>query len=227
MGYREAIEDGIRRSGTSPSNRWYYPKCHECGEEVSSWNYSRGVKYTCSTCKEKAKLFAGIDREQSKHESKEKKFENAVGRIFKKARRKDQYYHAIEAIKKQLHNPGWFDSTEEIMVAIELVKNKVKAKHQVSFGRYRADFVLTDEKIVLEVDGVLFHPKTMLQKEQARDGLIVLTLGPEWEVIRVSDEMVNQNITRLLPAIRAIKKKREILRKKNQGALPKWYSDRK
>ena len=29
----------------------YYPLCHICGNEVSSMNYLRNVKYTCKDCK--------------------------------------------------------------------------------------------------------------------------------------------------------------------------------
>ena len=93
-------------------------------------------------------------------------------------------------------------------------------------GRYRADFVLPDEKVVLEVDGTLFHTDRTKEKEITRDNLIVLSLGSEWEVVRITDEDINKNITRLLPAIRKIKKKRAELRKNYGGVLPNWYTDR-
>ena len=104
------------------------------------------------------------------------------------------------------------------------VKNNIKARHQVKLGRYKADFVLPDEKIVLEVDGVLYHNKNTEQKEQIRDNLICLALGSEWDVIRISDELINTNITRLVPAFRKVKENRNLIRQQHGGVIPDWYS---
>ena len=82
------------------------------------------------------------------------------------------------------------------------------------------------KKIVLEVDGILFHTERTFDKENIRDNLILLTLGADWEVVRITDELINQNITKLVPAIRKIKKERKELRKTNNECLPNWYSDR-
>lgn len=226
MGYHEAAEDGVRRSRNDLGDCWYYPKCCICGEEVPTWNYKRSIKYTCKNCKEKMKFVESQKRVDNNENSKNRKLKNAVDRIYKKTKKPRSYQQAIEAIEKNLHRDGWFQSTEEIMVAIELVKRGIKARHQVKFGRYCADFVLPDEKIVLEVDGILYHPKSNIYKEDTRDNLIVLSLGPEWEVIRITDELINENITKLVPAIRKIRDKRKAERLKNSGALPKWYTDR-
>ena len=112
------------------------------------------------------------------------------------------------------------------MTALELIRRNVKINHQVEFGIYRVDFLLPEEKIVLEVDGTIFHTEKTKEREDIRDSLIILNLGPEWEIIRITDELINQNIRRLLPAIRAIKKKRQLIRKQNNGELPDWYSTR-
>ena len=76
------------------------------------------------------------------------------------------YTKAIEKVKSKLHTNGYFDSTEEIMVAIELFKNGVWFYHQKKVGRYRLDFVLPNEKIVLEVDGSVFHTNETKNKEK-------------------------------------------------------------
>ena len=59
-----------------------------------------------------------------------------------------------------------------------------------------------------------------------RDELIVLALGVDWEVIRISDDLINQKISKLMPAIRKVKRQRALHRSKNNGKLPEWYSNR-
>lgn len=198
-----------------------------CGKETLSLNYLRNVKYTCTDCKLEKKLSDKTKRKDDNFEIKEKKFNNAVTRLKKLNIRFNKYETAINKVHSKLHNIGWFDSTEEILAAIELEKNNIKYRHQVKFGgRYKADFVLDDEKIVLEIDGKIFHTKDTLDKENVRDDLIVLTLGVDWEVIRISDELINQNITKLIPAMRRVQNKRKELRLLNNECLPNWYSDK-
>jgi very-short-patch-repair endonuclease len=229
MGYREALEDNIRmfQNETSHSNL-YYPKCHICSKEVKSLSYIRGNKYTCMECKTNIYLSDKDKKAVYDKYEKDKKFDNAINRVRAKTGESKfkTYVKAIELVKSNLYKDHWFDSTEEIMAAIELLHNKVKLRHQVKFGRYRVDFVLPDYKAILEVDGVLFHNASTRKKEEVRDNSIILSLGAEWEVIRISDKLINQNITRLLPAITNILKQRRDYRKTFKGSLPKWYNDR-
>jgi very-short-patch-repair endonuclease len=79
-------------------------------------------------------------------------------------------------------------------------------------GRYRVDFVLPEKKVVLEVDGTLYHSKG----NGDRDGLIILALGPGWEMVRITDALINRDIVRLVPAIDEIIEYRKIIRKKSR-----------
>ena len=168
-----------------------------------------------------------VVRVENNKDKKERNLKNAINKIEKQVGPKiKEYNKAIEVIRQNLHKDKWFDSTEEIMTALELIRRNVKINHQVEFGIYRVDFLLPEEKIVLEVDGTIFHTEKTKEREDIRDSLIILNLGPEWEIIRITDELINQNIRRLLPAIRAIKKKRQLIRKQNNGELPDWYSTR-
>ena len=71
---------------------------------------------------------------------------------------------------------------------------------------------------------LLYHNKNTEQKEQIRDNLICLALGSEWDVIRISDELINTNITRLVPAFRKVKENRNLIRQQHGGVIPDWYS---
>lgn len=226
MGYKEAIEDGIRiYKNPRTRNNTYYPKCQYCGKEVMSLSYIRQNKYSCKGCKLENYLSDKECKLENNREVKENKFKNAIIRISENA---DilKYNKAIKTIEGYLHKDGWFDSTEEIMVAIELCKRNIKFNHQVRFGRYRVDFLLPEEKIILEVDGVLFHTEKTREKEMIRDNLIILNLGAEWEVIRITDNDINSNITKLVPALRKVAKRRKELRAKNDGLLPDWYCNK-
>lgn len=226
MGYKEAIEDGIRIvSGFNYTA--YYPKCHICGEEMKVMAYIRNTEYTCKQCKLKEYLADKEIKNEYSKEAKEKKFNNAIKRIEKSVGRNiSKYEKAIEVVHKNLYKDNWFESTEEIMVAIELLKNNVKLRHQVKVGIYRVDFVLENEKVILEIDGKIFHTEKTKPKEQVRDNILLMKFGLAWEVIRITDEYVNNNIKKLLPAIIKLRDERKRIRKNFNGALPKWYSDR-
>lgn len=224
MGYLDAVRDGIRTSTNGAVNN-YYPKCHACGNEMMSWKYESGQKYTCRACKFKESLKEKENRVAQQYVPKEKKLDNAAHRI-SLITGIGKYKNAIKAIKQRLHDDKAFESTEEIMAALELERCGIPYRHQVKFGRYRADFVLPGMKVVFEVDGTIFHGKEKRERENLRDNLIVLSLGAEWEVVRITDELINSKITRLVPAIRAIKEKRQLIRRQYHGELPTWYSDR-
>jgi len=224
MGHYEAIRDGIRHSKTG-FNNYYYPLCQYCGKEVVSFGYIAGRKYTCQECKLEKKLADKQLKNEDMLPVKQKKLEIAIKRI-RKIADIEKYDHAIKVVESKLETHGWFDSTEEIMVALELIRKKIKARHQVKMGtRYRADFVLPEMKIVLEVDGKIFHAGERKKRERLRDDLILLALGPEWEVVRITDDLINQDITKLLPAINKLVAKRKWMRKENNGEIPRWYSD--
>lgn len=225
MGYLDARNDGIRMEKGTNGYTAFFPLCSQCGKEVKSINYIHGLKYLCRNCKLENKL---ADRErqiEQNAETKERKFANAVKRIEKQTKL-SLYKDAIDKVKSKLHTHGYFDSTEEIMVAIELLKNRVGFIHQKKFMRYCLDFVIPSEKIVLEVDGSTFHTEETKKREIIRDDLIVLHYGLDWEVIRITDKLLNKDITKLVPAIKEIKAQRKELKAQHGGILPLWYTDR-
>lgn len=229
MGYVDAVKDGIRiveGNRSSNGNSYftkYYPRCEVCGNEFCSGNYIRGNRYICKECRAKESVIIKERCVESSKEEKDKRFERAVDRI-RLVSKLAPYKEAIDYVKSSLYDDGSYESTEEIMVALELGKNNVAFRHQVPFGRYRADFVLDSMKVVLEVDGP-FHNESTKGKERIRDGMINLELGGDWEVIRIKTSTINMNITRLMKAINAVLDRRRIERAKNHGLLSDKYSD--
>lgn len=226
MSFTDAICDGVRFKRGGVGNEWYYPLCHKCGAEVPTWRYESGTKYTCKKCKLEERLTQAEAKKPESVEAKKTKLEKAIDRIGARYNLKE-YEHAIDTVTKMIEDGGQrvFDSTEEIIVALILVKNDIKFRHQVRFGtRYRADFVLDDMKVVLEVDGDIFHGEDRAVKQKIRDDLIIAALGPEWEIIRIKTSALNLNAKRLPKALTEIIKKRKMYRSQYNGQLPDWYN---
>lgn len=206
MSYYEALEDNIpmeKKNGFT----YYYPSCRVCGSPTPSWNYLRGMKYTCKDCKELLVEQERAEKASEELDVKVKKFRTAVKRIEKVADI-TKYQKAIKLVQNNLSKPGWFQSAEEVMAAIELLKRGYKVQHQVKIFDYRVDFIIPELKAVLEIDEPLFH-RDKQEKEQIRDSVIESKLGKGWNVVRVKTDMINKNVTRLVPGIKAVIRYRE------------------
>lgn len=67
MSHKEALEDKIPFKILRNRFNAYYPPCCVCGQPVYSWNYIRGLNYSCRECrKKKAKK---VSTEKSVHTS--------------------------------------------------------------------------------------------------------------------------------------------------------------
>ena len=221
MGYLEAKEDNVRVS-RGADRSYYYPLCQHCGKEVKTPFYDRDKKYTCTMCK----LMTDAEpKAEVAKETKDRRLDAAIMRISGYTVDMEPYEKAISAVKKVLYRQGWFDSTEEVMVAIELIKCGYRINHQVPLKRYKLDFVLRDQKVILEIDGPYHNEKTKA-KEQLRDDIAIASFGADWEVLRISTDDINANITRLSKAITKSVERRRQYRAEGNGQLPDWYNDR-
>ncbi len=194
MGLKEAIKNKIKFTDVPGGGIVYFPKCHLCGNEVQAKSYNEKRQYTCNRCK-------GITKELKNEErvyKKEIRFARALDRLEDMVGDLTPYERAINLVKVNLHRPGWFASTEEILMAFELIKNKVKVIHNQKIKRYRADFVLPDLKIVLEVDGEKYHNSSTREREGVRDGEIILMLGLDWRIVRVPTAYINKDVRKTM-----------------------------
>ena len=202
MSYYEALADGIPMETVGGFN-WYCPPCRICGTPVRSWSYLRDVQYVCGDCRKELVALEMQERAASANSKKSGKLRAAIKRISKVAAL-EPYADAIAWVSETLDKPGWFQSTEEIMVALELLRRSVKAHHQASVQSYKVDFLLPEWKVALEIDGVIYHGRDRLRRDQMRDDVIAFQLGAGWEVIRIQTDNINTNITKLIPAIKAV-----------------------
>lgn len=169
----------------------YEIPCQSCGEIVFSSQFSRNKNYLCDHCKHliKEKEKISIDTGGTKSQIR---FDKAVKKIQKQVDDFQIYEKAIKIAESRIDKYG---SIPEVMVAIELIKNKHLIIPQQKIGRYKVDFALPKEKLVIEVDGKIYHRN--IEEEAERDFSIKLSLGTGWKVIHIPAEKIEKNIEKL------------------------------
>ena len=71
---------------------------------------------------------------------------------------------------------------------------------QQKIGRYKVDFAIPDQKLVIEVDGELYHG---CEGEGKREATIQISLGFAWKIIHVPAEWIEKDIRKLKKVIEA------------------------
>ena len=130
-------------------------------------------------------------------------FETAVSKLEKQHLDFYKYEEAIRTVEEYVQEkPEKFDSAYEIMAAIMLIHNHIKIKLQYQVDKYRLDFVLPVEKIVLEIDG--YHHKHQQDRDGIKDFKVKRALGEDWQIVRIPTEVLDKDASKLIKAIDAI-----------------------
>ena len=79
----------------------------------------------------------------------------------------------------------YFDSKFEVIMAIIFEKNNIPYELHKHIGKRIVDFALPDLKIIVEVDGVLYHQNE--SEEFLREREIMRDCGEDWEIIRIPE----------------------------------------
>lgn len=200
-------------------------KCWDCGTDIKST-----VKYKrvyCNSCNEKRIEQEKIDLYNYTVLRKKLMLERAI-KILENQDNKINifnYKDAIETIEEYIkENPNQFDSSHEITTAIELIRKEIKIKVQPVIEGMRFDFMIRDDKVVLEIDGHLHQYK--VQEDAVKDLKVREILGEDWEVIRIPTKYIEQNISALYRAIKKMYEYKQEIRVSNNGVLPDYYSER-
>ena len=177
-----------------------------CTSIIKSCVYKGDKVYTCPLCKNKIKRQRTIERKEiidMLQPKKEKAFNNATLRIEKQVKNFREYDTAIKLAKSRAER---YDSIPEAMVAIELVRLGYAIIPQQKIGRYKVDFLMRNEKLVIEVDGILYHKKVF---GGDREAIIQLSLGLDWKIIHIPAEYIAKNIRKLKKIIDTVLARRE------------------
>lgn len=200
-------------------------KCWECGEIFESYVHEDDFtrRRWCDSCQ---RFLREEEKRQSEIQRKIRKIkamETALGILERQGYDMYGCKNEIEAVKDAYFSDrSKYGSSLEIAVAVELLINRIKVKTQVKIRSYRADMVLPDLKIVLEIDGVI-HSKGN-QKDAMRDILVHEAMGPEWETVRIRSDRINAGLNKLLPYILDQHSKQQELREKYNGDIPWTYN---
>lgn len=81
-----------------------------------------------------------------------------------------------------------FSSIPEAAVAIQMEKIGLKYEAQKEVAGKRVDFYIPEIKIILEIDGELYH--TDENKTFLRDREIMREVGDEWEIVHIEASKV-------------------------------------
>lgn len=205
MSKAEAEFDGVERvydksrGSRGKLGTWIYKiPCEVCGKTVIKTQYRRDVNYLCDYCKgliRKKEKIAISDEIISRETKREKQFKNAVEKIKSQVKDFERYEKAIDIAKTKAELYG---SIPETMVAIELLKLGYRIIPQQKIRQYKVDFSIPKEKIVIEVDGSIYHRD---RNKCGREAIIQLSLGLDWKIIHIPAEFIAEDITKLKSAI--------------------------
>ena len=170
-------------------SRCYMIPCEICGKKVRRTQFSFKRRYICDYCNGTIKKKEKIQIPSTKTKN-EIRFDKAVEEIEKQVKSIEEYENAIRIAKTRCERYG---SIPEAMVAIELLKLKHKIVPQQKIGKYKVDFVVTDIKTVIEVDGETYHRKINWDREAT----IQTSLGFDWKVKHIPSELIRKNINKL------------------------------
>ena len=187
------VERNKNRSGYGSD--LYLINCDVCGKQFKIGRYNTKNVYKCPECKDKeieiGKRIEKLLRSKALHEEAEdigmdyahyERFESAAENFGIK------YYFAIEQASTVMDK---FGSVPEAIACIELLYIGAKVIPQQKIGRHVVDFCLPDEKLVIEIDGALYHQNPT--KEYWRDVSIKNLLGDEWMIKHIPAESLKDN----------------------------------
>ena len=205
MGRREADADGIKYyydasrgyRGFRGTYVFLVP-CSRCGETMEVLVYGRQKKYVCDRCKaneahrkrEVESAWFDVIEEKGEH-----RFNRALDEIQRQVDSFAPYERAARLARKA---QGKYGSVPEAMVAVELARIGLSFIPQQKILRYRVDFYIPKIKLIIEVDGEVFHAN---DKKSSREAEIQIAMGFDTRILHIPAGMIRKDIRKLKPLI--------------------------
>lgn len=179
--------------------------CVMCGKDYEN---NKRVSYKCPKCEQKIVFIKKIET----LDKAENKLNTVSGKY--RAKKNIDLSKEVQNIRKRIiSKKDKFSSLQEAMVAIQLEHQKIKYESQKEISGKKVDFYLPDLKIILEIDGEIYHKDT--DKEFIRDRQIMHEVGEEYEIVHINAESVPRytwNLKEALPYIVEQRKEQEVFR---------------
>jgi very-short-patch-repair endonuclease len=188
---------GISRRKSEYGNAIYTVPCAVCGRAVTTRSFSTNKTYKCRLCKNEVarRMAENAKAAKLEHDSimadelgtdaeHAARFEKAASRF------DDSYSKSIVKARTVIDR---FDSSPEAVAGIGLLHIGARVIAHQKVGMYTVDFCLPDEKVVVEVDGSIYHTDEM--KAHSRDLAVVRMLGMDWVVRHIPADAITKNHT--------------------------------
>ncbi len=198
MSRADALRDGIKYDDNGYRLLYYVP-CQNCGKIHGRRKYTGKEIYLCPAClelkhaKQRAEVEALALSMPDAETKEEKRYRSAVEAIEKQVGSLKGYEKAVDICRKATYKYG---SIPEAMLAIELIRKGYRIIPQQKVGKYRVDFALPNEKLIIEVDGSIYH--TNKQKELEREASINYAIGLDWRFIHIPAESISKDVRRVV-----------------------------
>lgn len=169
-------------------------KCVMCGIEFEE----KESQYYCEKCLDKMKIVKKLEM-----------VDKAEKLIAKKKRNMRRIAETVdvsefsEIVRKRIMDKvDNFSSVPEVAVAIQMQRIGLSYETQKVIAGKNVDFYLPEIKIILEIDGGLYH--TDENKTFLRDRQIMHEVGEEWEIVHIDADLVPKytwNLKEALPYV--------------------------
>lgn len=186
---------GVRRITTSSGSTFYEVPCAVCGRATRRYTFSPSKIVKCVICaseiEQKRRDKCKAVKRQHEEEMAEEMGVDAVHyRRFEKGVSKFglAYYPSIEQAETVMSK---FESVPEVVACIEMLYIGARVIPHQSVGSYTVDFCLPDEKVIVEIDGSIYHANA--DKEFRRDLALKNMLGSDWIIRHIPSDAVMKN----------------------------------
>lgn len=169
--------------------------CLICGEEFES---GKTNIYRCDKCESKirmAKKIEMVDKAQNLLEKRTGKMRSYKPKL-------DMSKYAKIVKQRVADGIDNFGSIPETAAGIQMERIGLKYETQKEIAGRKVDFVIPEIKIILEIDGELYH--TDENKTFLRDRQIMSAVGEKWEIVHIQAQQIPKytwNLREALPHV--------------------------
>ena len=191
----ELAELGVTRKTDEYGRTMYEVPCAVCGRPVGMRNYSTTRVTRCEFCKKRSaksrkaeieaakEMLLSILADDLKTDYKHlKRFETGTEKFG------DAYLDSIDIAREAIDK---FDSVPEVVACVELVYIGARVIVHQKIGSFTVDFCLPDEKVIVEIDGSLYHKNRA--KQDNRDHAITYMLDGDWTIRHVPADSITKD----------------------------------